>query len=118
MVLAAYKVSARFPRSEAYGLTSQIRRAAASVPANIAEGCGRNSTAELARFLEIAQGSASELEYHLLLAHDLSLIDDHDHAAINALLTEVRKMLSALITRLRTTNPKTQRSYTKLKTNH
>ena len=110
LVLAAYKVSARFPRSEAYGLTSQLRRAAASVPTNIAEGCGRNSAAELARFLEIAMGSASELEYLLLLAHDLALIDDHDHTAINNQVTEIKRMLSALITRLRTSNPRKRNS--------
>ena len=111
LALAAYGVSRGFPRSETYGLTSQLRRSAASVPANIAEGCGRNSGAELARFLEIALGSASELEYHLLLAHDLTYIDDYDYASTNAQVTEVKKMLSSLIARLRSTNPSRRRAY-------
>jgi len=64
LTLAVYKATAAFPRKELYGLTSQIRRACASIPANIAEGCGRGGDPELARFLQIAMGSASELEYH------------------------------------------------------
>ena len=69
--LAIYKASSGFPKDELYGLTSQIRRSSVSIPTNIVEGCGRNGNAELARFLHIASGSASELEYHLLLARDL-----------------------------------------------
>jgi four helix bundle protein len=68
LTLAIYQVTGSFPRDEIYGLTSQMRRAAASIPSNLAEGCGRNSDAELARFSSMAAGSASELEYHLLLA--------------------------------------------------
>ena len=71
LTLALYKATNPFPKSEMYGLTSQIRRCSASIPANIAEGCGRNGDLELARFFQIALGSASELEYHLLLASDL-----------------------------------------------
>ena len=67
LALAVYKVTTTFPKDELYGLTSQIRRACASIPANIAEGCGRSGDAELARFLQIAMGSASELDYHLYL---------------------------------------------------
>jgi four helix bundle protein len=74
LTLAVYKATTTFPREEEYGLTSQLRRACASVPANIAEGCGRGSEADFARFLQIAMGSASELEYHLLLARDLNLL--------------------------------------------
>ena len=74
LALAVYKATSTFPRHELYGLTSQIRRACASIPANIAEGCGRSGDAELARFLQIAMGSASELEYHLLLARDLGFL--------------------------------------------
>jgi four helix bundle protein len=79
LTLAVYRATARFPREELYGLTSQIRRSCSSVPANLAEGCGRNADAELARFCSIAAGSASEMEYHLLLARDLGLIDCCDY---------------------------------------
>ena len=67
LTLAVYQTTAGFPREELYGLTSQLRRASSSVGANLAEGCGRNGDAEFARFCSIAMGSASELEYHLLL---------------------------------------------------
>jgi four helix bundle protein len=68
LTLEIYKSTESFPGSEIYGLTSQTRRSCSSIPANISEGCGRKSAAEFARFLQIAMGSASELEYHLLLA--------------------------------------------------
>lgn len=71
LTLAIYKRTASFPKQEQY---VQLRRCSASIPANIAEGCGRSGNAELARFLRIAMGSASELEYHLLLAHDLTFL--------------------------------------------
>ena len=74
LTLDVYRVSKPFPREELFGLTGQVRRSAASIPANIAEGCGRDGEAEFARFLGIAMGSASELEYHLLLVRDLELI--------------------------------------------
>jgi four helix bundle protein len=72
--LALYQTTASFPRDETYGLTAQIRRSASSIPSNIAEGCGRDGDAELACFCLIARGSASELEYQILLAHELKLI--------------------------------------------
>jgi four helix bundle protein len=71
LALEVYRVTEAFPKTELFGLTSQIRRAGVSIPANIAEGCGRDTDADFSRFLQIAMGSASELEYHLLLAHDL-----------------------------------------------
>ncbi len=74
LTLEAYQASATFPREELFGLTSQVRRAASSIPANIAEGCGRGG-GDLVRFCELAAGSASELEYHLILAHDLGYLD-------------------------------------------
>src|SRR5215213_7560280 len=74
LTLEVYGETSGFPKEERYRLTNQLRRAAASVPANIAEGCGRNGDVELARFLTIAKGSASELDYLLLLAHDLGYL--------------------------------------------
>jgi four helix bundle protein len=99
--LAVYSATAGFPREEQYGLTSQIRRAAVSIPANIAEGCGRNSDNELRRFLEFAMGSASELEYHLLLAHDLNLLESDTYQLLNQQICEVKRMLSAFIQKLK-----------------
>ena len=101
LTIAVYKASATFPREEIYGLTSQIRRAAASVPANIAEGCGRGGPAELARFLQIASGSASELEYHLLLASDLNFLNSSDHERLSREVIDVKRMLTSLIQKLR-----------------
>jgi four helix bundle protein len=75
LTFAVYNITNRSPREELYGLTSQMRRSRASVPANLAEGCGRNRDAEFARFCSIAFGSASGLEYQLLLAKDLNLIE-------------------------------------------
>jgi four helix bundle protein len=100
MTLAIYQVTATFPRDEMYGLTSQLRRACASIPANLAEGCGRNGAAEFARFCSIAMGSASELEYHLLLAKDLKLIPPKDYDALTARATELKRMLAGLLQKL------------------
>ncbi len=99
--LAVYRATEAFPVTERYGLTSQMRRAAASISANIAEGCGRGSDADFARFLHIALGSASELEYFALLARDLAFLTEPDHDQILAGAQEVKRMLSALIARLK-----------------
>jgi len=100
LALAAYKATARFPRAEFYDLTRQLRRAAASIPANIAEGCGRSGAAELAPFLHIALGSASELEYHLLLPRDLRLMAESDYERLAGDVTEIKRMLTSLIQKL------------------
>ena len=96
-----YKVTDNFPRSEIYGLAGQIRRAVASIPTNIAEGCGRNTDKDFARFLDIASGSASETDYQLLLSKDLKFIDAEHYKSLYEQLTEIRKMLSSLIGKLR-----------------
>ncbi len=101
MTLAVCRATATFPRDELYGLTSQIRRSCASVPANIAEGCGRGSDADLARFLQIAAGSASELEYHILLANDLGLLEARQYEHLTAAVTEVKRMLASFIQKLK-----------------
>ena len=101
LTLAAYKTTSTFPKDELYGLTSQIRRSCSSIPANIAEGCGRNGDAELARFLQIAMGSASELDYHLLLARDLKFMNTEDYERLVHELAEVRRMLNTFIQKLR-----------------
>ena len=93
LTLQLYKITAAFPPEERYGLTSQIRRAVSSIPANIAEGAGRNTQAELARFIHIASGSASELEYHLLLARDLGYIDARTHSELDLAVGEIKRML-------------------------
>jgi four helix bundle protein len=100
LTLEIYRITASFPRSEAYGLTPQIRRAAVSIPTNLAEGCGRNGDAELARFCSIAGGSASELEYPLLLARDLNLIKPEDHEQLAQQITEIKGMLTVFVRRL------------------
>lgn len=101
LTLEVYEVTGTFPTEELYGLTSQMRRSAASVPANIAEGCGREGNAEMGRFLQIAAGSASELEYHLLLAHDLNLINTPNHEHLTREVTEIKRMLTAFIKSLK-----------------
>jgi four helix bundle protein len=101
LALAVYDATARFPREEIYGLTNQIRRAAGSVPSNIVEGCGRGSNAELMRFLYSALGAANEVEYQLLLARDLGFLQPDVHDRLSADAVELKRMLSALIVKLR-----------------
>ncbi len=101
LVLHVYEASRVLPADERYGLTSQIRRSASSIPANIAEGCGRGSDTDLARFLQIAMGSASELEYHLLLVRDLGLLEESQHQALAAEVVEVKRMLTGLMNTVR-----------------
>ncbi len=97
LVLRIYAATVTFPEYERYGITSQMRRAAASVPANIAEGCARAGSAEFCQFLHISAGSASELEYFLLLARDLRLFTEKQHEALHVSLHEIRRMLTGLI---------------------
>lgn len=101
MTLDLYRKTKTFPRDEMYGLSSQIRRSASSIGANIAEGCGREGEAELGRFLQIALGSASELQYHLILARDLAYVPSNDYERVAAEVTGVKKMLTSLVQKVR-----------------
>ncbi len=97
LTLLSYKSTAKFPHDEHYGLTTQIRRCSASIGANIAEGCGRFGNAELHRFMQIAMGSVSELDYHFVLAHDLGFLDTKHYELLNMRVQELKRMLVAFV---------------------
>ena len=101
LTLNVYQATTSLPKDELYGLTSQIRRSSASIPTNIAEGCGRSGDAELARFMTISMGSASELEYQLLLAHDLNYMNPDTYNNLHEKVTEVKRMLAGFIKTLK-----------------
>ena len=101
LTLSVYKNTQAFPKEERFGLTSQIRRASDSIAANLAEGCGRRSDGEMARFVQIAMGSGAELSYHLLLARDLGFLKSEVHTELNATLEKTLRMLSALSSKVR-----------------
>lgn len=96
LTLSIYKTTASFPKEELYGLVSQMRRSASSVPSNIAEGCGRNTQPQLAHFLNVALGSASELEYQILLAKDLNLFSEQIFKEQTNQIIEIKRMLTSL----------------------
>ena len=98
LTLKLYRHFRKFPPEEIYGLTTQLRRASMSSGANLAEGCGRRTSAEPARFVRIALGSASELDDHLLLSSDLGFIKSDDFEQSSRDLTEIRKMLTSFLT--------------------
>ncbi len=102
LALAIYRVTAKFPKEELYGLTSQIRRASMSIPTNIAEGCGRSTDAEFARFLQIAMGSACETEYQLLLSLDLGIMAQDEYSKLQGITQDVKRMLGALLKTIHT----------------
>ncbi len=101
LAVLIYRVTAGFPKEELYGLTSQIRRAAISVPSNIVEGCPRDSQADYLRFLNIAFGSLRELHYQLDLSRRLGFLSDRDFSLIEPKIIETEKVLSGLIRSLR-----------------
>ncbi len=96
-----YEITKAFPKEELYSLTNQLRRAASSIPANIAEGCGKNSKQELAHFLNIALGSSNESEYYLILSKDLTYLEVTNYNILYNLINEVKGMLIALINKVR-----------------
>ena len=100
LTLEVYRVTKAFPSDERFGLTSEIRRCAASVAANIAEGCGRGSNSEFRHYLQMAMGSASELEYHLLLSRDLAYLGEVQHIPLHSEAVRVKNMLSALLEKI------------------
>lgn len=101
LVLQVYKLTRNFPAEELYGLTSQLRRASVSVPSNIAEGCGRSTQAELARFIDISLGSLNETEYLLFLSYELSYFEKDGYLKLSGELVEIRKMLTAFLKTVR-----------------
>jgi four helix bundle protein len=100
LTLSIYAVTRQFPREELYGLTSQMRRCSASIAANMAEGCGKDTDGEFGRFLQIASGSARELEYHLLLARDLGFMPAEKYGELQQNVGEVQRMLRSLLDRM------------------
>lgn len=96
-----YKCTASFPKEEGYGLTSQLRRAAVSVPTNIAEGCGRGSDADFKRFVQMAFGSASEAEYLIFLSFELGYIGVNEFTLLNEQVISIKKMMASLINKLK-----------------
>lgn len=103
LVTEIYAVTKVFPKEELYGLASQMRRSAVSIPSNISEGAARQSTSEYLRFLHIALGSASELDVQLIISRNLSYIDESKFTELSGNREEISKMLSGLIRTLKTT---------------
>ncbi|NMA49566.1 MAG: four helix bundle protein [Tissierellia bacterium] len=101
LTLDTYRITSNFPQSEIYGITSQLRSAASSVPANIAEGYSRGGTKQYINFLTIANGSLAETTYFLLLAHELGYIDEKEYLKLEEKCEEIGKMLNATIRTLR-----------------
>lgn len=100
-VVIIYKLTESFPKEEKFGLTSQIRRAAVSIPANIAEGAARNSDKEFLHFLSISQGSASEVETEILIAHRLGFLSESNFEILNRSIEDIGRMITGLSNHLR-----------------
>ncbi|MGO9517604.1 MAG: four helix bundle protein [Candidatus Korobacteraceae bacterium] len=101
LTLTLYRATESFPKSEMFGLTSQIRRAVASIPTNLAEGCGRWGDGDMGRFVQIAMGSASEVDYQLVLAKDLGYLQKAEWEGLAAEVSEIRRMLTVFYKRIR-----------------
>jgi len=101
LTLKVYEITKSYPKEEMFGLTGQIRRSAASIPTNIAEGCGRESLAETIQFLNISTGSLCEVEYQLLLSYDLHYIDEKVYLELSKEVSEIRMMIYSFIQKIR-----------------
>ena len=101
LVLAIYEVTKSLPKEELFALTNQMRRSSSSIPTNIAEGCGRETSKDYAHFLQIALGSAFELDYQILLAKDLRYIDEKNYLELNDRVDKVKRQLAILIKKIR-----------------
>ncbi len=101
LVLVIYRLTSGFPKEEMFGITSQLRRSVASIPSNIAEGCGRNSSPDLANFLNFALGSANETSYWILLSKDLQYISEEEYLGLEKEIESVKAMLISLISKVR-----------------
>jgi four helix bundle protein len=101
LVLNLYKETAGFPKTELYNLTSQIRRASTSIPTNLAEGCGKSSQADLARYIQISIGSTQEVEYLAFLSYELGYLKDDNYKRVDSKIIEVKAMLISLVTKVR-----------------
>lgn len=101
LVLEVYRITASFPKEEIFGITSQVRRAVASIPANIAEGCGKSTQLDFAKFLNISLGSANETDYFLLLCKDLKYISETEFLELEDTINAIKAMLINLITKVR-----------------
>jgi four helix bundle protein len=101
LVLRVYKVTKSFPKEEQYNLTSQIRKAATSIPTNIAEGCGKYTQRDFAKYLQDAQGSSQEVEYLSFLSFELGYVKEEDYNELNSNVNEVKAMLISLLSKVR-----------------
>jgi len=104
LTLAVYRGTRNFPAEEKFGITSQLRRSCASISANLAEGCARGGDVDFARFVNVAAASASETDYHLLLARDLQYLDESAYQALFEQISEVKRMLNSFERTLRGTS--------------
>ena len=101
LTLKVYEVTSHYPKEEMWGLVSQMRRSSSSIPTNIAEGCGRRTDNDFAHFLQIALGSASEIEYQILLSADLNYISREKEKELSGLTNDVKRMLIAFILKIK-----------------
>lgn len=101
LTLEVYKLTKNFPKEELFALTNQLRRASASIGSNIAEGCGRGSNKDYAHFLQIAIGSAFEVDYQMLLARDLAYINDENYKITSEKIDSLKRQLASLLQKVR-----------------